>query len=283
MIPRRFSAEKGFANFTHDGDTAAGTSPPSRDENADVRAFRPRGIQGETPMLHRIHRGLPGAALVVALGVGAVLAPNAHAANTVQNSNFTTDFSFWSGFQSGTVDADPAGAGSAARTNTQDVDGLNPTAGAALVTLTAAAPSDQAKAAFGMHQCVNLGAPAPTVSQANYGARIKVPTSNTADGSVNVSVEIRFYSDTACTNFIPGAGGTQGRNIATGVPDDGFWYAAADASFIPPPSTVAGSAEVRATLRRNSASSGTFTGFFDNVYLSLNGTTPVSLQGFEVE
>jgi len=140
-------------------------------------------------------RSLSGSWLAVALVAGSVVASQAHAANTVQNSNFTTDFSSWSVFLSGTVDADPAGNGSAARTNTQDVDGMNPTAGAALVTLNATPPSDQAKAAAGMHQCVDLGLPAPTVSQANYGARFKVPSTDAIDGSVNIAVEIRSPQD----------------------------------------------------------------------------------------
>jgi hypothetical protein len=96
-------------------------------------------------------------------------------------------------------------------------------------------------------------------------------------------VEIRFYSDAGCVTFIPGAGGVQGRTIGAGVPDDAFWYSAADGHFIPPPGTVARSAEVRASLRRVAGGVAAYSGFFDDVYLSVNGTTPVSLQQFEID
>ncbi|HVJ62021.1 MAG TPA: hypothetical protein VM555_04840 [Tahibacter sp.] len=219
--------------------------------------------------------------LALAAVVAVALAPTARAANTVLNPNFNADVSFWNTFLSGISDTDPLAFGSAMHTNAQDVDGIAPASGAVAVTLDGT--GGQPKAAAGARQCVDLGQPAPTVTEANYGARFKIPGANASDASVNVSVEIRFYSDAGCTTFIPGAGGVQGRNIGIGVPDDAFWYAAADGHFIPPPGTVARSAEVRAGLRRVTGSAAAYTGFFDNVYLSLNGTTPVSLQQFQVD
>ena len=228
---------------------------------------------------------LDGRTLRLCLGLAAIVAvldaPSAGAANTVQNPNFTADVSFWNTFLSGSSDTDPAATGSALHSNAQDVDGNAPAGGAALVTLDGTA--GQAKAAAGARQCVELGEPATPVAEANYGARFKIPGSEAADASVNVSVEIRFYSDAGCISFIPGAGGVQGRTIRAGVPDDAFWYAAADAHFIPPPGTLARSAEVRTSLRRVAGGAAAYAAFFDNVYLSLNGSTPVSLQSFQVD
>jgi hypothetical protein len=229
-------------------------------------------------MNHRLHRRA--ARLCLALAAG-VCAASSGAANTVQNPNFTASATFWNPLLSGSADTDPPATGSLLHTSAQDVDGFAPSGGAAAVSLDAAAAL--AKAAVSARQCVDLGLPAPTIAQANYGARFKIPATNGSDASVNVSVEIRFFSDAGCVSFIPGAGGVQGRNIGAGVPDDAFWYSAADAEFIPPPGTVARSAEVRASLRRVSGSAVAYSGFFDNVYLSVNGTTPVSLQRFEVD
>lgn len=219
--------------------------------------------------------GAMGRVAVFAALIG--LAASAQAQNTVLNPNFTTALPPWALALSAAPD--PVGSGSAVWTATQDSSGVLGTSGAAQVDLNAA-PST-AHAAAGISQCITFAAPT-MVLQANYGVRFKIPTSNATDGSVGSTIEIRFFSDNACSLFIAGAGGTQGRAISTGVPDDGFWYSASDPSFTPPANTLAGSAEVRASLRKLGSSSTPYTGYFDDIFLSLNGTVPVSLQSFGI-
>jgi hypothetical protein len=202
----------------------------------------------------------------------------AHAQNTVQNPNFATSLPPWALFLSSAPD--PVGSGSATWTATQDASGVLGTSGAGQVDLNASPAT--AHAAAGISQCIVFASPT-TVLQANYGARFKIPTSDAADGSVGAAIEVRFFSDSACTQFIPGAGGMQGRAIVASVPDDGFWYSASDPSFTPPANTIAQSAQVRATLRKLGSSATAYTGYFDNVYLSLNGSVPVSLQSFGID
>lgn len=206
------------------------------------------------------------------------LAATAQAQNTVQNPNLTNSLPPWTLLLSSAPD--PAGNGSVVWTATQDASGVLGTSGAAQVDL-AASPST-AHAAASVSQCVVFAAPT-MVLQANYGARFKIPASDVADGSVGAAVEIRFFSDAACTQFIAGAGGMQGRAIVSGVPDDGFWYSAGDPAFTPPANTLAASAEVHATLRKLGTSAAPYTGYFDDIFLSLNGTVPVSLQSFGID
>lgn len=214
------------------------------------------------------------AAFAVLMG----LAASAHAQNTVQNPNFSAVLPPWALFLSAAPD--PVGSGSAIWTSTQDASGLLGSSGAAQVDLAATPPT--AHAAAGISQCIAFASPT-TVVQANYGANFKIPASDATDGSVGATVEIRFFSDAGCTQFIAGAGGMQGRAIVTGVPDDDFWYSASDSAFTPPAGTVAQSAEVRATLRKLGTSATAYTGYFDNVFLSLNGSVPVSLQSFGID
>jgi hypothetical protein len=214
------------------------------------------------------------AAFAAAIG----LAASAQAQNTVLNPNFTTALPPWALALS--TSPDPGGSGSATWTATQDASGVLGTSGAAQVNLDAA-PST-AHAAAGISQCITFAGPT-LVLTANYGARFKIPTSDATDGSVGSAIEIRFFSDSACSQFIAGAGGTQGRAISIGVPDDGFWYSASDPSFTPPANTLASSAEVRASLRKLGTSSTANIGYFDDIFLSLNGTVPVSLQSFGID
>lgn len=213
-------------------------------------------------------------ALVAALAV----APAAQAQNQVENPNFADALAPWALFLS--APPDPAGAGSATWTALQDVSEAPGASGSAQVVLDASAQAPHAAA--GIRQCIAFAAPRSVV-QANYGARFKIPAQDAADGTTSVAVEVRFFSDAACTQFIAGAGGMQSRVIVAGVPDDGFWYSAGDPAFAPPPDTVAGSAEVRATLRKLDTSADAYTAYFDDVYLSLNGSVPVSLQSFGVD
>jgi hypothetical protein len=206
------------------------------------------------------------------------LTMSAQAQNTVQNPNFGAALPPWTLFLSAAPD--PVGSGSAAWTATQDASGVTGSSGSAQVDLGAAPAT--AHAAAGIRQCIAFAAPT-TVLQANYGARFKIPASDAADGTVGAAIEIRFFSDGACSQFIAGAGGMQGRTIVAGVPDDGFWYSANDPAFTPPANTIAQSAEVRATLRKLGSSATAYTGYFDDIFLSLNGSVPVSLQSFGIE
>lgn len=219
--------------------------------------------------------GLPWRAAAF-VSLSALAAP-ALAQNTVQNPNFTTDLPPWTLFLSAAPD--PVGGGSAVWTAAQDAGGALGSSGAAQVGLDASPAA--AHAAAGIRQCVTFQP--TTVLEANYGARFKIPASDAADGSVAATVEIRFFSDAACAQFIPGAGGTQGRAIAASVPDDGFWYSAGDPAFQLPANALAQSAEVRASLRKLSGSSQPYVAYFDDIFLSLNGSVPVSLQNFDVD
>ena len=221
-------------------------------------------------------RGVPSRAAAFAT-LFALAAP-AFAQNTVQNPNFATDLAPWTLFVS--APPDPVGSGSATWTAAQDAGDALGVSGAAQVGLDASPTA--AHAAAGIHQCVPFAQPT-SVLQANYGARFKIPAGDAVDGSVGATVEIRFFSDAACTQFIPGAGGTQGRAIVAGVPDDGFWYSAGDPAFQLPAGAMAQSAEVRASLRKLGSSNQPYVAYFDDIFLSLNGSVPVSLQGFDVD
>lgn len=220
--------------------------------------------------------GVPGRAAVFATLL--VCAAPALAQNTVENPNFATELAPWTLFVSGAPD--PVGSGSATWTAAQDAGDALGSSGAAQIGLDAAPAT--AHAAAGIRQCVAFAQPT-TVLQANYGARFKIPGTDASDGSVGATVEIRFFSDAACTQFIPGAGGTQGRAIVGGVPDDGFWYSAGDPAFQLPVNALAQSAEVRASLRKLGSSNQPYVAYFDDIFLSLNGTVPVSLQSFDVD
>jgi hypothetical protein len=206
------------------------------------------------------------------------VAQQAQAQNQVDNPNFATELVPWTLFLSAAPD--PAGSGSASWTAQQDVSGTLGHSGAGQVVLDASPQAPHSAA--GIRQCIPF-AQATTVVQANYGARFKIPATDVADGTTSVAVEVRFFSDAACAQFIAGAGGMQSRSIAASVPDDGFWYSAGDPAFAPPLNTVAGSAEVRASLRKLGTSANAYTAYFDDIYLSLNGSVPVSLQSFGVD
>jgi hypothetical protein len=220
--------------------------------------------------------------LIVAWALTALFAASrAHSANLLQNQNFDTSLApFWSLQLSNAPD--PAGAGTVSRNAGQDVAN-NAASGSAQVDMTAA--QTQHNDAVSVVQCAVVPGGPVTVTQADYGARIKIPvTGNPSDGSVNAQVEIRFYSDAACTTFIAGAGGSQGRNLVAGVGDDAFWYTAGDANFVPPSGTVAGSVQVSATLRRVTDAAAPSLAYFDGLFVSLNGSpTPVTLQSFDVK
>jgi hypothetical protein len=215
------------------------------------------------------------AILVLILMCGAM---QAHAQNQVINSNFNTSLANWQQFLSSAPD--PTGVGTTTWVSTPDADG-NPSSGSASASIDTS--SALANEAAGIHQCVSFTG-STAVNSVNYGMSFQVPASTTADGGINATVEIRLFTDSACTNFIAGAGGSQGRTILAGF-TPGAWFTAADANFTPPsPPVMAASAEIRGYLRATGDGAATnYSAFFDKIFLSLNGTTPVVLQSFSVD
>jgi hypothetical protein len=199
------------------------------------------------------------------------------AQNLVQNPDFNTSLVPWTQYLSSAPD--PAGAGSATWVATPDLN-ANPASGSASITI-AAAPA-AANAASGISECFVL--PATPVSSVNYGASFRIPSSDPADGGANATVEIRLFSDAACGTFISGAGGSQGQDIVAGIPNNSTWFTLSDGNFVPPNAPLsAGSAQVRAYLRKPGASGNAYSMFVDHAFLLLNGSTPVRLQDFHVE
>lgn len=231
-------------------------------------------------MLQLVRRQCSRGSACLALGLVAILslAAPAHAQNLVPNPNFNTALAPWAQYLSSAPD--PAGAGTASWVASPDLNG-NPASGSAAVTI-AASPAAQ-NAAAGIAQCFAFTA-GTMVSALNYGASFRLPTTNTADGGANATIEVRLYSDNACANFISGAGGSQGQDIVPGIPNNATWYTLSDGNFQPPGVPLAaGSAQVRAYLRKTGASANAYGMNVDHVFLFLNGTTPVRLQEFGVE
>jgi len=206
------------------------------------------------------------------------LAAPAFAQNLVQNPDFNATLVPWTQYLSSAPD--PAGAGTATWVASPDIVG-NAASGSAAITIAAspAAPN----AASGIGECFAF-AGGTLVSTINYGASFRLPSTNAPDGGANATIEIRLFSDNACTNFISGAGGSQGQDIVAGIPSDTTWYLLSDNNFQPPNVPLsAGSAQVRAYLRKTGASANAYGMNVDHVFLFLNGATPVRLQDFHVE
>jgi len=200
----------------------------------------------------------------------------AFAQNLVQNPNFNATLVPWTQFLSSAPD--PAGAGTATWVPSPDADN-NAGSGSAAVTI-AAAPA-ATNAASGIDECVPFAS--TLVSTVNYGASVRLPAADPADGGANATIEIRLFSDSACTNFISGAGGSQGQDIVAGIPNNATWYALGDPNFQPATPVTAASVQVRAYLRKTGASANAYNANFDKVFVFLNGSTPVRLQDFGVE
>lgn len=204
------------------------------------------------------------------------LALPAFAQNLVQNPNFNTTLVPWTQFLSSAPD--PAGAGSATWVPSPDADG-NPGSGSAAINI-AAAPAAQ-NAASGIDECVPFAS--TLVSSVNYGVSVRLPTTDPTDGGANATIEMRLFSDGACGNFISGAGGSQGQDIVSGIPNNATWYTLSDPNFQPAVPVTAASVQVRAYLRKTGASANAYDANFDKVFVFLNGSTPVRLQDFSVE
>jgi hypothetical protein len=208
------------------------------------------------------------------------LAAPAMAQNTLQNSTFEGALTPWVGIASSTPD--PVATGTALWTDTRNLDNVLNGSGSSDTTLAAAA-AQPANASFGIRQCVTLPSAPVTVTEANYEASFLAPaTGNPVDGLANATVEVRFFSDSACSTFVSGAG--QGVDLLPALLSDTQWYIIGDPMFVPPGgSIVASSAEVRAHIRTVSTTSNAYRAFFDHIVLSLNGTSPVQLQHFGIE
>jgi hypothetical protein len=203
------------------------------------------------------------------------------AQNQVTNSNFDSALAPWAGF--GSTAPDPTGSGAASWTSAHNLDEL-PGSGSSDTTLTALA-GQPANASFGIRQCIALPGGPVSVTEASYEASFLARAAdNPTDGLGNATVQVRFFSDASCTNFIPGAGGSQGVNLTNGfILDDTQWWTIGDPQFLPPGLAItASSAEVSAFIRTVNTTSNGYHVFFDRIVLSLNGTTPVELLGFEV-
>jgi len=209
-------------------------------------------------------------------------AASSRAQNVVTNPNFDSALAPWAGF--GSTAPDPTGSGAASWTSAHNLDNL-PGSGSSDTTLTGLA-GQPANASFGIRQCIALPGGPLSVTEARYEASFLARAAdNPTDGLGNATVQVRFFSDASCTNFIPGAGGSQGVNLTNGlILDDTQWWTIGDPQFLPPGGAItASSAEVSAFIRTVNTTSNGYHVFFDRFILSLNGTAPVELLGFEVQ
>jgi len=204
----------------------------------------------------------------------------ASAQSLVTNPNFDVAEAPWATALSGPPN--PVGVGTTAFNATQDVDG-NPGSGSVDVAVPSGSPTGTADAEVAAVECMVIPVGQQPVTQANYGARLRVPTTNPTDSTVSASIEVAFFSDNACATPIDDVGEGQGRALSAGVPDDAFWYTLADPAYIPATSIAAASLKVRLAVTKLADSGSAVTVQFDRVFISLNGTTPVGLQHFEVE
>jgi hypothetical protein len=176
----------------------------------------------------------------------------------------------------------PVGVGTTAYNGTQDVDS-SPTSGSVEVAVPSGSAVGTADAEVAAIECLAIPGGQQPVTQANYGTRLRVPSTNPTDGTVSASIEVTFFSDNACATPIDDAGEGQGRTLVAGVPDDAFWYTLADPAYTPATSLAAASVKVRLAVTKLADTGSAVTVQFDRIFVSLNGTTPVALQHFEVE
>jgi hypothetical protein len=205
----------------------------------------------------------------------------AFAQNQVVNPDFDSALAPWAGFGSSAPDA--AGSGAAVWTAAHNLDNL-PGSGSADIALAGQA-GQAANASYGIRQCIALPGGPLQVTEARYEASFLARAAdNPPDGLGNATVEVRFFSDAGCTDFIPGAGGSQGVNLTNGaILDDTQWWTIGDGQFLPPGGGItASSAEVSAFVRLVATTGSGYRVFFDRIVLTLNGATPVDLLIFEV-
>jgi len=205
------------------------------------------------------------------------------AQNAVQNSTFEATLVPWEGIASAAPD--PVATGTAVWTNARNLDNMPTGSGASDTTL--AADVQGANAWFGIRQCVVLPSAPVAITEASYEGGFLAPaTGNPSDGLANVTVEIRFFSDTTCTTFVSGAGGSQGADLTPALLSDTQWYTIGDPQFLPPGASItASSAEVKAYVRTVGTTSNAYRLYFDQIILSVNTPVDVDLvfkNGFEV-
>ena len=212
-----------------------------------------------------------------------LISSKAFSQNTTINPNLNSDLTPWNATLS--VAPDPNGFGSVSWTNIHNNDNIMNGSGSAQVQLsTPPVPPNPANASSGFQQCIVFPSPPVSVMTAKYGTHVLIPlTGNPVNGSANASIEVRFFSDGNCLDFIPGAGGNQGKEF-NGALSDADWYVLEDNSLVMPNGAIsASSAEVRGFLRTTGTSSDNYIAFFDHVFLALNGSLPVELLHFSID
>lgn len=105
----------------------------------------------------------------------------------------------------------------------------------------------------------------------DLGARVRIPTPQTAAGFASVAVY--WYSGGCGAGFL-------GSTFTPSAPLTNVWTLSTSTNLTAP----AGAVKAVVYLFVNKTdTSGTFEAYFDRVFLGPTGTTPVSLQGFEAE
>lgn len=224
----------------------------------------------------------PGFARPVLVFLVTLLSPlAAMGQNLLSNSNFNGSQAPWLAF--GSVLPNPVASGAANWTNAANNDNIMNGSGSMETVLSGSLPL-AANAAFGVRQCVQLPGAPLVVTDANYAARFLAPISNPEDGLANATVELRFFSDSNCVDFIPGAGGSQGYDLLSDTLSDTEWYEIGHSSFSPSATSItASSAEVRAFVRTVATTGSSYQVYFDRIILSLNGDVAVELQSFAIK
>jgi hypothetical protein len=201
--------------------------------------------------------------------------------NLVTNPGFDAALmlSSWSPYASSAPD--PIGTGTGTWDGTQDVSNNIPLSGSAHVDF--ASMPNGGNAAYGIRQCVDLGAVQPVMS-ATFGTRFEVRTGQTATGGVNATVDVAFFDAAGCGGNLITAG-SQGKDILMADLQDGVWATTEilSPSFPIMPLASPLSAEIRLEARRVGQNFDTLSVFFDAAYLAVNGALPVTLQSFEAE
>ena len=230
--------------------------------------------------LSRQGHSVRGALSVFCFVLAGVFAAPAFSQNLVTNPNVNGSLPPWTPTLSGPPN--PPGDGTASFNAAQDVE-ANAGSGSIDVQVNADGGTGTAAAEVAAVECLAIPVGQQTVTDTKYGARLRVPAGSPTDGAFNASVEVRFFSDAGCATPVEDASESQGRTLVAGVPDDAFWYDLSEPSFIPAPSFAAQSVQVRVAVTKLADTGSAVTVQFDNVYIGLNGTTPVQLQHFEVE
>lgn len=202
------------------------------------------------------------------------------AQDIVTNSNLAGGLAPWVPHASAAPD--PPATGSVTWTNTHNDDNVADGTGSAWVQLDGQT-AQPANASVGIRQCVVLPAEPTYLTSASYSAHFLAPaTGNPTDGLADVAVEVRFHSDSSCSAFIPGAGGSQGYRLTAAALSDTVWHEIGDPGLTMPNSSVAASSvEVRAFVRIAGPTDNPYQVYFDRIRLSLNLAPLIFVDDFE--